>query len=133
MFIQIANDGKELKYTNYWDMDHAKKGFFYLSWNAGSARLLVPQNREDQIKEMKTAKCVIISRGWLQGRDAIEFMFEDHSDNPYCLHLDKAQCDSIPKKIEFDVDIWTQEGKQATFPGKYRTIKELPCMKEWID
>src|SRR5438034_971361 len=118
MLIQISNNGKELKYTNYWDMDHAKQGFFYLSWNAGAARLLVPASQESQIEEMSSAKYVIISKGKLSGKDALELMFEDDSDAPFCLYLDQAQTDrNLPAKDQgsgFDFCVWTQEGKKAT-------------------
>ncbi len=39
-FIEIGNKGTEIVKTNYWQLEPAKKGFCYLSWNAGAARLL---------------------------------------------------------------------------------------------
>ncbi|MDX9788933.1 MAG: hypothetical protein RBT11_19320 [Desulfobacterales bacterium] len=41
--IQISNDGPEILSTNYWETEHAKKGFLYMSINAGAFRLL-PQS-----------------------------------------------------------------------------------------
>lgn len=135
--IQIVNNGKDLLGTNYWDTPQAQKGFFYLSWNAGAARLLVPNSVENQINEMKTARYVVISRGKWNGRDALELMFEDGSDSPYCLHLLTEQCDRLLPKTDqgsgFSVDIWTKDGKQESFNGKYRTVKELPCLDAWVD
>src|ERR1700744_5802447 len=40
--ITIANDGQNLITTNYWDSEYAKMGLIYLTWNAGAARLLLP-------------------------------------------------------------------------------------------
>ena len=135
--LQIANDEKLITYTNYWELEHAKAGYFYLSWNAGSARLLVPESQENQIKEMKTAQYVVVSRGKFQDRDALELMFEDNSDSPYCIHLVTEQCDRLLPETDqgsgFTVDIWTQKGMQASFDGKYRAVDSLPYLGPWVN
>jgi hypothetical protein len=135
--IKIVNDGKALKCTNYWDTEHAKKGYFYLSWNAGAARLLVPKSQENQIKEMKAALYVVISRGKFQGRDALELMFEDNTDAPYSIHLVTEQCDRLLPEADqgsgFTVDIWTRDGLKASFDGKYRVVNTLPCLNAWVN
>lgn len=135
--ITISNNGPELLETNYWDLDHAKKGFLYLSWNAGAARLLVPDSMISQIDEMRTGKYVIVSRGKFQGREALELLFEDNSDSPYCVHLVTEQTDRLLPDTDqgsgFIVSVWTRSGKQLQLPGKYRVVDTLPHMQPWTE
>jgi len=96
VFIQIENRGQAIVKTNYWDSEYAQAGMFYLSWNAGAARLLVPDAQKLTLPEMRTAKYVIVSRGpWDDhgGRDALELLFEDGSDAPFAVHLVSEQTD----------------------------------------
>lgn len=87
---------------------------------------------------MKTGKCVVISRGpWVAegGRDALELLFEDESDNPYCVHLVTEQTDRmLPESDQgggFVVTVWTRGGEKIRRPGKYRVVNEIPCMAAW--
>lgn len=76
--IEIRNDGPLIESTNYWATDLAAKGMFYISWNAKTARLLVPPSQAPAIPEMETAEYVIITRGpWADagGRMAWELLF----------------------------------------------------------
>lgn len=136
-FIQIQNNGPEIKSTNYWDLEHAKKGYFFLSINAGVFRLLIPDSQFEQIIEMMKAECVIISRGpWPEQEkaDALEIMFEDKSDSPYAIWIVPEQCDRLP--LDSDVgkqkifSAWTRSGKAFEIPCYYRRVKQLPWMKE---
>ncbi|KXL10450.1 hypothetical protein AXH19_08415 [Escherichia coli] len=38
----IENEGQAVAGTDYWQSVQAQAGYVYLSWNAGAARLLVP-------------------------------------------------------------------------------------------
>ena len=40
--LKIENNGPEIISPNYWDSDYAKKGYVYLSVNAGAFRLRGP-------------------------------------------------------------------------------------------
>lgn len=135
--ITIQNDGQRIANTNYWQSPQAAKGYCYLSWNAGAARVLVPRAMEPHVTEMKTGEFVVISRGRFEGRDALELMFEDQSDAPYCLHIVAEQCDRVIPDTEqgagFAVAVWTEAGKQLELPGRYRTVDQLPCMQEWVE
>src|ERR1017187_6217579 len=98
--LLISNRGQLVADTNYWDSEHAKNGFFYLSWNAGAGRLLVPDSQKAAIREMRTAKeHVVISSGlWMEpdkniGRAMLELLFDDNSDAPYSLFLSAVQTD----------------------------------------
>lgn len=136
--IEIHNNGPAISGTNYWDTEHA--GYFYLSWNAGAARLLVPDTRVGEIAEMRTGEYVILSYGpWTdQGsRPAWELLWEDGSDSPYAIHLVEEQTDRRPPVEDqgggLIVTAWTRAGLVATWPGKFRRVREIPCLQPWSE
>lgn len=135
----IESRGQAIFRTDYWQSPQALTGHFFLSWNAGAGRLLVPASVKSEISEMRGTKCVIVSRGpWAQhsGRDAIELLFEDGSDNPYSILLVAEQTDRLLPDREqgggFVITVWTSGGEKLRFPGKYRTVAALPCCEPWI-
>ena len=78
MALTIENDGPEILSSDFWDSEMAKDEYFHLSINAGAARLLIPDSRIGEVKEMEACKLVILSRGpWPQAgiKDAIEVLF----------------------------------------------------------
>jgi hypothetical protein len=134
----IGNNGQSISSTNYWDSEPAKSGFCFLSWNANAARLLVPDTFESAISEMRSAKYVIVSRGpWPEQsrREALELLFEDESDSPYCMTLCPEQTDRVlPKKDQgggFVFSVWMRTGEMLRLPGKYRVVKTIPCLAPW--
>lgn len=134
----IANDGERIANTNFWETVWAQNRSFFLSWNAGTGRLLVPDCHRGGLREMATAKYVIISRGpWKQQRgvDALELLFEDGSDNPYYVFIGTDQTDRLLSDYQqgggFDVTIWTRDGESLRLPGKYRKVPALPCLRSW--
>lgn len=58
----IENEGQAVARTDYWQSVQAQAGYVYLSWNAGAARLLVPDAAKHLLREMRGAEYVIISR-----------------------------------------------------------------------
>ncbi|WP_178113382.1 hypothetical protein [Pseudomonas yangonensis] len=42
--ITIANDDPPITHTNYWQSEYFRSGYALLSWNAGVARLLLPDS-----------------------------------------------------------------------------------------
>jgi hypothetical protein len=139
--IHIENAAQRIIQTNYWDSEHARAGYFYLSWNAGAARLLVPDAQKPALAEMRSARLVIVSRGPMDDprtggtRSALELLFEDDSDCPYAIHIVEEQTDrNLPKNNQgggFLVAAWTRNGLRQTWPGKYREVDELPCLQPW--
>lgn len=134
----IENRGQAIAATNYWDSEHAKAGYFYLSWNAGAARLLVPDVHKPALRDMRGAKYVIISRGpWAEhgGREAIELLWEDNSDSPFAIHLVTEQTDrSVPESDQGSglvVTAWTRGGQKGRWPGRYRLVQRIPCLDAW--
>lgn len=134
--ITIQNDGPDLRATNYWESEHSRRGYAFLSLNAGTFRLLLPPAMAGALAEMQSSAEVIVSRGpWTQqgGRDALEVLFEDHSDSPYMLHLVTEQADMLPDKTRTDLKftVWTPDGKAGQWPCKFRKVKSIPWMKPW--
>lgn len=134
----IRNKGQAIAETNYWDSELAAHGGMYLSTNAGAVRLLVPDALKSQLPEMRGAQCVIVSRGpWTaeRGRDALELLFEDGTDSPYCIHMLAEQCDRmVPDHQQgggFVVTVWTRGGEKLRYDGKYRVVDSLPCLEPW--
>jgi len=138
--ITINNRGQAIISTNYWDTDHARSGYFYLSWNAGAARLLVPDSQKPVLREMRGAKEVIVSRGPWPEKDvleAIEMLWEDGSDEPFHINLIAERCDRLLPETDqggnFAVIAYTRGGEKARWPGRYRIVPEIPWLKPWID
>jgi hypothetical protein len=136
----IENHGQAIRSTTYWDSDQAKAGLLYLSWNVGAARLLIPDSAKPLLREMTGARLVIVSRGpWLEHgrRDALELLWEDGSDAPFCVHLVAEQTDRlIPEEQQgggFAVTAWTRGGIKARWPGKYRVVPQIPDASPWSD
>ena len=144
--IKIGNDGPELVSTNYWETENAKAGYAFLSINAGCWRLLVPKGKGIPIDDMKTGKVVLVTRGaWPEAgkQDALELLFEDYSDSPFCLIIGSDQVDRMPMdkdqdrpghKPNWKFAVYTEAGgKVYEAPARYRKAKKLPYMKEWMD
>lgn len=136
--VIVLNQGQAITSTNYWDTAAAKAGYLYLSWNAGAGRLLVPDSQKALLREMNGAKEVIISRGpWTDqgGRDALELLWEDGSDAPFVVHLVTEQTDRLIPEYQqgggFVIAAWTRWGMKGSWPGRYRTVAQVPCLKPW--
>lgn len=114
----IENEGQAVARTDYWQSVQAQAGYVYLSWNAGAARLLVPDAAKHLLREMRGAEYVIISKGTLNGRDALELVFEDGENN---------------QGGGFVVTVWTRGGNQLRYPGKYRVVENLPDVSPWSE
>lgn len=136
--LYIANAGQRIASTNYWGSELERAGYVYLSWNAGAARLLLPDSMKSVIREMRGASYVIISRGpWgaMGGQEGLELLFEDNTDEPYCLHIAAAQTSrTLPARDEgggFFVTVWTRGGEKLRLPGRYRRVEAVPCLEPW--
>lgn len=134
--ITFENEGQEIRATSYWTSEYFRRGVVYLSTNAGAFRLLVPPQMS--IEDMVAADEVIVSRGaWPAAgkRDALELLFEDYSDNPFCIHIGPEQIDRMPSDSDrhktFVFALWAQAGKVKELPARYRKVKRIPYLKPW--
>jgi len=132
----ICNDGQNIDKTNFWDEDD---GQFYLSYNAGALRLLVPESQKSMIKELNGVREVIVSRGpWQEKKlsDAMEMLFEDDSEAPFSIQVDINLSDIRPPETQngrcFMFSVWTKGNKKCKeFPAKFRTVPSIPYLRKW--
>lgn len=134
--LKIENNGQEIISTDYFDSEYAKKGYFYLSINAGAFRLLIPPSWERDIDDMKTGKMAIVSFGMEKGTERIEVMFDDSTECPYCISLGMEQIDRKPPKeessrimtlIAYSYDL----NKEFEMKCGFRYVPTLPYYKPW--
>ncbi len=137
--ITFENDGQNILRTNYFDSPASKMGYVFLTINAGAFRLLVPDEMaKSLIAEVATAKEVIVSRGIWEvkgGIDALEIMFEDDSDNPFCFHISTKQVHTLPAVTDCNKQwlfaVYNSKGKVAEYPCWYRIVEKLPCCEPY--
>lgn len=137
--LTVKNAGAALEQTNFWETAQARAGFCYLSWNAGTARLLVPDACVKYLDEMRSAKIVIVSRGPWPAKartEALEILFDDLSETPFALHMGEEQTDGrYPAEEEWPFErpftVWTRGGLQLTFEGRFRRVAHIPYLQSW--
>jgi len=117
--IQIENDGPSLVSTNYWSTPHAQRGLLYLSGNAGALRLLVPVASGDYLAEMRTGKSVTIEPS-IREPQCIDIVFEDGTDTPFSVSLDRRQCDRALNPGPCRFMVYTQSGLQLDLHATVR-------------
>ena len=131
--IVTSNCGALIRTTNYFDSAHAAAGLFFMSWHAGTARLLIPASRLCALRDMQNATYVAVTRGRLAGvADCIEVMFDDGSAAPYAIYLRPYQYDrTIPGDNSggIDVHLYPQRGRPIACNGFYRVVQRLPCLE----
>lgn len=139
-YLKITNDGQSITSTDYWATPAARRGFAFLSLNAGAMRLLVPQPMQHMLPEMLT-ETVVITRGQIvleaRQREAVEVMFEDQSDNPFALHIVAEQVNPLPdhswmrRPLPFHLYTGPETTLRHQATAWYRTAKRLPYLKPY--
>lgn len=107
----FANDGADIKSTNYWQSDHAKQGLIYVSTNAGVLRLLLPKASSHMLPEMRTGAFATIEPS-IQSPLCWDIVFDDRSDAPFAVSVDKRQFDHALSPGKTRLAVWTEAGKQ---------------------
>jgi hypothetical protein len=140
--LMIVNAGQAIQETNYFDSEMARRGFFYVTWNAGAIRLLIPDCAESVIEEMRTGRVCVVSSGVMRGgvmdgRRMLELMFDDGSESPFTMHLsaDQVDRDVITSEVAVPVTAWSRKGLVGEWPGWYRVVEWLPSLEaapDWI-
>ncbi|WP_370159022.1 hypothetical protein [Limimaricola soesokkakensis] len=90
--ISIGNNGEEIISTNYWESDVAKRGFCYLSGNAGHWRLLIPKSFPEAVSEFRKVREASIEPS-IAIKGHIDVIAEDGSSSPYCISLSRQMID----------------------------------------
>lgn len=133
--LVINNDGPELLATNYWGLEHAAKGLFFVSINAGCVRLLMPPAHENALPDMIAARSVVLTRGAYDGKEAVEILFDDDTDDPFAIFLDISQFDRIwpPDEDGMTIDfaIYVKGGMVWSHKCHLRRTATLPLLTPW--
>jgi hypothetical protein len=119
--LTISNSGADIAATTYWDTEHASAGICYLTANAGTWRLLVPEAAEGTLADMRTGTCATIEPSLAQPQACWDVVFEDGTDSPFCLSVDRRQVDRKMEPGSCRLAVWTQRGKQLDIPCTVRT------------
>lgn len=153
--LRIDNEGETIAFTNYFDTPHAQAGLVFLSWNAGAARLLVPDDLAPIIvPDMRDVREIFISRGLFNGesgyadlelsadprtphgREAIEVIFDDGTATPKATIIESVQCDRLLLESSQDRTypflVVTRAGEQLRLPCRHRLVDMLPCLTPWV-
>ena len=125
--IHYINQDAERVCTSYWGSHMEKQGLFFLWWNDGEGRLLVPRKYEHTVDEMLTGRKVIIicgNRLFVTDKNAVEILFDDGTDAPFYVEVNSRQCSQLlpdnENGITFPFGIWTRAGQVAKFTGCYK-------------
>lgn len=111
MFI-VYNKGKEIAFTDYWETELAQDGYFFVAVNAGCLRILVPQMLEKSIEEMRTGKRVLIEPSAMRPDIAIDFVFDNETNNPFWIAIEKEMIDRKLEPGRCTVAVISKSGKQ---------------------
>ncbi len=143
--IVVENNGAEIASTDFFKSELARGGYIYVTVNAGCLRLLIPaaaDKKKFSIKEMKTGKVALVSRGLMQSRDGsrdvFEILFEDYTDNPFVIFFGVEQIDIAPggedvpgEPPKWKLAVYTERGKEFEIPARFRKVTSIPFLKEW--
>lgn len=142
--LRIENDGPDIKRTNYWGSAYDRAGKYFCSCNAGTVRILIPHSSTRVIDEWLLTDYVILSRGpWpaKEVAEAVELLFEDHTNNSYVLTLTSESFDVLPAQPEpgrswtFSAWIWKEQVPRKVLerPIRWRRVKQIPDLSVWND
>lgn len=95
--IRIENDGPKLVSTDYWSTEHAANGLIYVSGNAGAWRLLLPRTAHGYLPGIRTGRSVSIEDSVTEPGRCWDVVFEDGSDSPFFIAVDRKQFDRSVK------------------------------------
>lgn len=140
--IEVHNQGPLVLSSTYWGSEYEKAEKIFCSVNAGAIRLLAPRTNKEVAQEARKAEYMILSRGpWPKKglSEAVEILFEDHSEGPYVLHLSPESFDLLPAAPpgdrEWRLAVWEmQEGGPALVVERvchWRKVSSIPCLKGW--
>ncbi len=140
--IEIQNHGPLIERTNYYESALSAAGKIYVSINAGAIRVLLPPSKFRDLTQMRQSKYCILSRGpWPEMglAEAVEIMYEDHSDAPYALHLSPESFDMLPAMPEAGREwvLYVYSLKMGDLHKSlerkcyWRRVEKIPCMEEW--
>ena len=111
--VEIENDGQILQRTSYFTTAQAARGEFYLTWNAGCARLLVPEQQKHTLKEMRCEHVLITKK-----KDRISILFDDKSEKPFVVNIALEQNDRKIDPGDCLLSVYISAGEKYQFPAR---------------
>jgi hypothetical protein len=150
IFIINNADGGQIAQTNFFELHDKSSQFkFICSVHAHTFRILLPEWVASAVDDTQAADSVVITRGrWqlnnrvpialVHGEDALEFLFEDHTQSPYVMHTGMEAClGGLPSRHdEGRTDLRCLVYVASSFPrpaidlpAAYRRAARIPCMK----
>lgn len=140
--IATQNHGPLILSSSYWGSEEERAGKIFCSTNAGAVRLLVPASKRELIEAARGSRYAILSRGpWPAAglAEAVEILFEDHTDTPYVIQLSPESFDLVPAEPptgrEWVIALWDlkkgKPHKAVERPCHWRRVPQLPWMKPW--
>lgn len=138
--IEVHNHGPLVTASNYWESEHALAGKLYVSVNAGAIRVLLPASIRPVLNELRAAEYAILSRGpWPEAKaeDAVEILWEDHTDSPFAWQLTAASFDLLPAEPPagrgWIISAWDlkkgKPHKALERPCHWRRVPKIPWSK----
>jgi hypothetical protein len=141
--VHTRFEGEDLVASDYWDGVLPTRGVLYCAMHAVGVALLVPPSLEHTLREMRTGREVIVTRGpWPERRqaDAVELMWEDDSIAPFAVQLSVSQCGGLGTLsgdrpvLMCRVYIRGRDGGPqlaGTWRARFRRAESLPCLRPW--
>ena len=135
--IKIQCKGPEIEHTNFWDTEMGIDTYMF-SYKDGCMRLLVPKCRNIELLDMVQSEYVVASRlRSIEGEKfAIELLFEDNSQDQFCIFMDAiSSVGPFPSADEDELTerkltIWAEGGyKVAELPLYIRYAPKLPWLE----
>ena len=136
--LSVENHGPLITSSNYWASEYAAAGKVLISPNAGVIRCLLPPSLYGVIGELRACEYAIVSRGIWLGHEAIEILWEDHTETPIAWHLTADSCLTMPGdpgEQQWTVTCWVERRgkphKAIERPCHWRRVKSLPHLRPW--
>lgn len=135
--ITVKNRGSAIEETNFFETEHARNGCFYISFNAGTARVLMPKKILEKADISDDVTEVIITYGyWDRAEDyGFELLFEDNTVHPFCMYTQINMVNRLLKnKVvhTLPLHIYSEDGLERIFKARYRRRNTIPYMKPWL-
>ena len=94
--LNIKSKKQLIEATDFWESELNTLGYFFVSFNAGAARILVPDKYSWMLDEMRTGKHAVMKSNAdpETGKASYEIIFENFSGTPFRLHLEDVQSGS---------------------------------------
>lgn len=119
-FIYYKNNGKYIEETNFFGTQIAELGLMALSFNAGHARLVVPETAMDLFTtELKDATRAEIEKGEMQHIKVCKIYFYDNQPQPYLVNIQEDLIEGFyPEKGDKELLIYSEQGLFKTLKCK---------------